>query len=568
MDITTVSQISNPSASFSSLASPRDIGRYLGLLDRVSPEMSASEMRSAISSIPGIEIRPSTPGSRSEPFWGVFPERFNLLAPKYRERIERIVNLLELGDKLEPEKTFFSLDPRDYFVAEGRTIRGIKIKGISQHVLPVAVGQARYIRNVGWGNVPLLEQHINAAGEYTPIINRVGEPYGSKRFRGMFSEVLNTECQVLLGNPSMLPLSIGILEAARLRYKGEPSAFFVAGAENPDDQRVSQSVLQQHDVLFDRDVESGRYPSSTEIVTKFNEILLSTREELTLFIEQLYGLHSSGFVHYSPTPDNAGIHVDRVYFVDWEPGAHRSRLSHAQFVKSVCYDIMSVVDYCCYIEKELLLPLAEDVNRIYRGLLIEPFALTNWTAVYFRLQKLSEQFLDQMNQRFPLEPGSLESAKQFRREIEPIIDEMWGNGSFGSGVDWKGAATPFSPKYRDDVRLQVPTEDSSLELQLYVPYGMAPYGCDFAPHPHPALKEFEELIYLGKFSEAQLLLSDMATWPELADFQGYIDYNLAILNYRERHDQIAGWHFGRALRGYAKDHHVPALQLPRVEDLL
>jgi len=528
--IQTVSPHSQPSR-------PTDtqISQLLALLHKINSRMNVDQIKSSFASVPGLEIQNGNDMSRTEPFWGIFKERVAGFKEVHLERVKRIINLDDFGDVFLPEKSFFALPESDFFAAAGHTIRSIKVKGISPHLLPVALGQRRHLRNSGYGNVPYLEQNVGPTGERTATLNMVGQPYGGKIVRTTFNELILTECQLISNQRTMVPLAAGFLQNQRLCFKGEPIAFLVLGLPSPSDRRVSDGIFESHNRLSKAVFGPSTTVTARTIGHALNLEWPQMHARLSRFLGELAQQHRSGFIHGAATLGNIGEHENDCYFVDWEASAHADQLSKEQFLGSAASELLSALDYCTQVEFDLMGEFVNSIERLY-GVTISPRPADQWIRHYFAGCDLHESELAKLDQLFPLTSND-PRANQFIDLIQPILARTIEIQDYGAGQDWSDLGIPFEDC--DTLRSEeVPHEHQTVEFRLFVPFGLAHFGDTFQDHPHQAIKKVEEDIHAGEFDAARAKYLEMLSLEELAPYRNYLLYNVAVIYFRERQDAL------------------------------
>ncbi|MBI3371057.1 MAG: tetratricopeptide repeat protein [Betaproteobacteria bacterium] len=509
-------------------------------LPGLSSRMTPTQIEACIGQCPALRVQPSYPGACVAPHWGLLGESAAALPPPVRKRITRVVNLLDAGDIERAEKTILRLTPDAVIPIGDRMIRAIKLKGISPRLSTIKRGEARHVRLPGRGDIPILVPYLTPAGTVREIPYDVGEPYGAKRFRSVANEIAITRIAARDGCQVLVPLGFGIYRDADLRFKGEPAAFSIWGLEHSDDERFDAQWRQR----FARDSDDLRELAARDRVgyrSRFEVAFGWVRDHLEAILAAAARYHRAGLVHHEPQFDNHGFYGDTPTVMDWEEAAHCSRLTRAQFVESVLIDVFKLICYCCAYEWEFA-NLAEQMSA-GREPELSPH---NWFTAYFGT--LNSATTARLGALLPLRLGESEGRSAFREAMLPLVEEHCNDLAFGGGVDWDDVARPFSSGFSADAPAWQPDASTTFDLRLYVRKGARGLpGSDRIVHPSEPIREAEQTLYDGRFSEARDRYERiLAQEPAASPHQAYLHHNLASLCFALREDAAAKAWFDRA----------------------
>lgn len=514
----------------------------LKVLKNVSSKMALRQIRSCIRSLKGLEIQNERAGIVS-PYWGLFVQIEDKLRHKYLEKIRSAIYLENFGDIVKPTSVVAKLDPRDYFRANSRWVRSIKIKGISDRILRIKKGDIRHIRMLGGGNIAYLIPNANPDGTTEDFRYDVGEPYRAKRFRSIINEVVMSQYALSNGRAVMVPIGMGVYQDQELLYKGEPIAFSIWGVEHPDDLRFADDL----DARFYRMLDEMVVATSIEEMCKALQNALSwIRRRHARIIAEMRRNHDIGLVHYEVHFNNVLFFGKSLTIADWEEAAHRSNLSRWQFLDGVVADLVRLIEHCCSEEQVY----RQHYNRLSRlaaesGMEIPNFHAVNYFMYYFRQNEVSQDEREELQSlQEKLLTECQEKADLIDRLLVKLVLTGLGKGHFGKGINWKDVARPFMPGFSDDNPVWQGESATTFDLKLFVQKGQWPYGKK-KKHPTKAIRQAEEAIYQGRFEDAIRAYENMLRYGHKRnrDFDRYIHHNLASLYFALRQDRKAKTHF-------------------------
>ena len=514
----------------------------LKVLRKVTSLMTLKEIKSCMRSLKGLKIQNKKTGTVS-PYWGLFSHIENKLPGKYLEKIRRIIYLEYFGDISKLTSVIIKLEPKDYFKANNRWFRAIKIKGITNRILRIKRGEIRHIRLLGEGNIPFLLPYTNPDGTIENFRFDVGEPYRAKRVRSVINEVVLSQYAFSQGRAAMVPVGMGIYEDDELLYKGEPIAFSIWGVEHPNDSRYGDQLDAR---FFDMLDEIEVATSKKKIWKVFQESLWWMRQHHAQIIAEMRNNHDIGLVHYEVHFNNILFFDNSLTIADWEEAAHRYNLTRYQFLDGIVIDLVRLIEHCCSEE------------RVYRqyynrhtflaaesGIETPDFPTVNYFTYYFhknevnqedreKLQSLQEKLLTECKER----------ADLIERLVGKLILAVFDRGHFGKGIDWKDVARPFMPGFSYDNPLWQPAAATTFDPKLFVQKGDWPYGKK-KKHPTKTIRWAEKAIYEGRFEDAIKIYENILHHARKRnrDFDSYIHHNLASLYFVLRQDKKAKAHF-------------------------
>lgn len=509
-------------------------------LPGLSYRMTPAQIAECLDGCPELRVQPPYPSSSVTPYWGLFSESAAALPAQVRERIARAVNLLDFGDIERAEKTILRLSPDDVIAFGDRTVRAIKLKGISPRLSAIKAGEARHVRLPGRGDIPILVPYLTPAGTVREVPYDVGEPYGAKRFRSVATEIAITRIAAQHGCRVLVPLGFGIYRDADLRFKGEPAAFSIWALEHSDDERFDAQWRQR----FARETGELQHLAERDPVEcrrRFRLAFEWVRDRLEAILAAAARYHRAGLVHHEPQFDNHGCYGETPTVMDWEEAAHCSQLTRPQFAESALIDVFKLICYCCAYEQEYV----DLARRI--GIGREPGqARHNWFAACFGA--LNPATTARLAALLPLRLGDVPGRIAFREAVLPLVEERCNDLAFGSGIDWDDVARPFSPGFSADAPTWQPGASTTFDLRLYVRKGARGLpGSDRIVHPSEPIREAEEALYEGRFSEARDRYERiLAQEPAAGPHRPYLNHNLASLCFALREDAAAKAWFDQA----------------------
>jgi len=509
--------------------------------------MTLKKIKSCIRSVKGFKVQDERAGIVS-PYWGLFAQIKDKLPRKYLERIRRVIYLENFGDISKPTSVIIKLNPKDYFKANSRWVRSIKIKGITDRILRIKKSEIRHIRVLGDGNIPYLMPRINPDGTTEDFRYDVGEPYRAKRFRSVINEVVLSQYASSHGRAVMVPIGMGIYEDQELLYKGEPIAFSIWGVEHPGDSRFGDGLDAKFYQMLD---EMGVATSIEEMSKALQKALSWMRRRHARIIAEMRRNHDIGLVHYEVHFNNVLFFGNSLTIADWEEAAHHSNLSRCQFFDGVVADLVRLIERCCSEEQVY----RQHYNRLSRlaaksGMGIPDFHTVNYFLYYFHRKEVSHNEREQLQSlQEKLLTECQEKPDLIERLVVRLILTVFGRGHFGKGINWKDVARPFMPGFSEDNPIWQGEATTTFDPTLFVQKGQWPYGKK-KKHPTKAIRQAEEAIYQGRFEDAIRAYENILRYGyrRNRDFDRYIHHNLASLYFALRQDKRAKTHF--ALRAF------------------
>ncbi|KPK75224.1 MAG: hypothetical protein AMJ79_12085 [Phycisphaerae bacterium SM23_30] len=516
----------------------------LNVLRNVSSKMTLKKIKSCIRSLKEFRIQSKIIKNIS-PYWGIFTQIAKTLPGKYFEDIRRVVNLEYFGDISKPTSVIIKLDPRDYVKLGKRWVRAIKIKGITDRLIPIKKRKLRHIRFLGQGNMPFLLPYTNPNGTREDFRFDVGEPYRAKRFRSVINEVILSQYALLHGCAVMVPIGMGIYEDDELLYKGEPIAFSIWGVEHPDDTRSGDELdARYYQMLDEMDVST----SNEDMWKAFQGALSWVRQHHAQIITEMRQFHEIGLVHHEVHFNNTLLYDASLTIADWEEAAHRRHLSRCQFLDSIMIDLVRLIEQCCS-EEAIYRPHYYKLSGLEKKLegKLSLFPTTNYFMYYFHEHEVNEEESENL---LVLQEVLLTEWREKDELIESMVGklvlDLFDKGRFGKGIDWKNVARPFMPGFSDDHPVWQPDAKTTFDLQLFVQKGGWPYGKK-KKYPTQALRRAEGAIYEGRFEDAIKIYESILRYGHKRnrDFDSYIYHNLASLYFALCQDEKAKTYFDR-----------------------
>ena len=201
--------------------------------------------------------------------------------------------------------------------------------------------------------------------------------------------------------------------------------------------------------------------------------------------------------------------------------------------------MFKLICYCCAYEREYA-GLAGRIGLERPGAGGEPGLLPhNWFGAYFGT--LDPGTRARLGALLPLRLGIAQGRRAFREAVLPLIEEGYGGLAFGDGIDWDEVARPFGCGFSAAAPAWQAGASTSFDLRLYVRMGARGLpGGDSHVHPSAPIREAEEALYDGRFTEARdryqrILAQAGAASPHLS----YLYHNLASLCFALREDAAA-----------------------------